>query len=141
MPTSYKRAIDAKEDKCPPTPPAVFLAASTIAIAFQRIQPSKIASRFKSPGYSGCWSTEIVLQYGVTNCLTPLTKPCLSASSNNRCKIYWARSLPSCLITEASDCNHSLVSAGSLSLHIFVIFFVPVGLILRLSLLEYDKNP
>ena len=90
------------------------LACSTVAIAFQRISVRMRRSTASSPGYSGSWSTGIVLTYGV---VPPSggdapTRPACATSRSSRKR---ARSAPSLRSTESSDSSQSRVSSASMS--------------------------
>src|SRR6185312_5518419 len=64
-PTSYRVAADWKLAMCPPNSDDSLLARSTVAMAFHRVIDRSRHSTARSPGYGGCFSTGIVLTYGV----------------------------------------------------------------------------
>src|SRR5215213_2633133 len=95
-------------------PSAWVLARTTITAAFQRMKARMRRSMCSSPGNHACWSTGMVLTYGVeTVAGTPTWSSWARSSSlvmRNRARVRpWAST------TSSRLSSHSLVSAGSVS--------------------------
>src|SRR5690349_16509144 len=113
-PTSYRVAEDWNDAMWPPSSELSLLALSTVATAFHRVSERMVCSTSRSPGYSGCSSTGIVLMYGVLaeNGTWTAWRRAASWSCWSR---KAARSTPSNSTTESSASRHSWVSRGSWS--------------------------